>query len=262
MATWIGVYGLDILTRTDSSGKFTLNGLPAGDIRLFALTALNDSVIADTGLVIASSETTGWIHTVSVPSADTSDSLATDTSSADTAVWMLYEDFEDSASFAAKGWYFSADTLSSISSPVGEVWNGVVLDSNRRGSEFVFEGYYSTVFSSWVTFGNSISESGLDLSALDSITLYAKGSGYIRVALERWEADASAENFKAWTDNIALSSVWTRICVTPDKFLLPENDSLSTGWDSVKKTVTRFHIFGIGGTELGLDDIRVYGVTF
>ena len=98
------------------------------------------------------------------------------------------------------------------------------------------------------------------MSKLDSITFYAKGSGALKLSLERWEKAAS-DNLKAWTADIPLSTSWTPITVTPADFLSPESDTLSTGWESVKSTVTRLHFFGIGGSELSLDDIKIYGKT-
>lgn len=275
-AAWIGVYGLDVLVRVDSAGRFSLNGLPPGELRLFALSESRDSVIADTGLSVFASQVSSWdwlpeippdslendtlVNDTALVDTSASDTSVVDTVFADTLVWSLYETFEDSASFAAKAWYFSADTLASISHPVDFAWNGVVKNSDRAGS--VFEGHYTAPEGSYVIFGTRLSDSAeIDLSALDSIVFYAKGSGFLRLSLERWEASAE-DNVKAWTSEIALSDAWTRYRVSPQDFLDAEEDSLSTGWESVKSHVNRFHFFGVGGTEFGLDDIAVYGVKF
>lgn len=273
---WVGAYGLDILERIDSSGNFLLAGLPAGDLKIFVLSANKDSVVADTSLSISVGTASDWnlapadtvpqlspdtttADTTSKVPPDTSsaDTTVSDTAAADTALWMLYEDFEDSASFAAKAWYFSADTLSTIFSPTDFAWNGVLKDSVRGN---VFTGTYQAKEGSYVLFGKSLSPS-VDLSALDSIVFYAKGSGALRVSLERWEASAS-DNLKAWTDEIAITSTWARIVVTPNDFLSAESDSLSTGWESVRETVSRVHFFAVNGTEISLDDIAIYGATF
>ena len=110
-------------------------------------------------------------------------------------------------------------------------------------------------------FGTRISTEGIDMSDLDSVTFYAKGSGNLRFALERWES-TSSDNLKAWTKDLPLTSSWTRFSVSPTDFQLPEDDTLSTGWESVKKTVTRVHFFATSGQEISLDDITVYGLTF
>ncbi len=187
-----------------------------------------------------------------------------DTLASDTAIWTLYEDFEDSAAFAAKGWYFSDDSsLATITFPTDSPWSGTLTDAERNGR--VFKGTYTIPenisASGYVIFGMRISEDGMDLSDLDSVGFYAKGSGSVRLSFERWEANAS-DNLKAWTADIPLSSSWTRYTIKPNDFLAPENDTLSTGWESVKKTVTRFHFFGVNGSELSLDDITIYGVSF
>jgi len=281
-AVWVGVYGLDVLVRVDSNGNFTLPILPSDDLKLFALTASRDSVLIDTNLTVKEAMTTSWIHTVSQISSSSfaegssgsglssSSSSSIDkeessssavSSSSQEPVWMVFEDFEDSASFAKHGWYFSADTSAQINYPTSSsnYWTAVV--DNSELNSHVFSGYYTSSIGSYVIFGTQISSEGIDMSALDSITFYAKGSGSIRLALERWNV-TSTDNLKAWTEDLPLNSTWTHFCVTPEDFQLPENDTLSTGWESVKKTVTRFHFFGLDGQEISLDDITVYGLTF
>lgn len=266
-ASWVGVYGLDILTKTDTAGNFSLRGIPSGDLRVFILSGARDSVLADTSLSLIPSGKSLWSHrfasknaardTVKADTVET-DTAGVDTVRADTVLWVLFENFEDSASFDEKGWYFSADTLSKILSPTDYAHNGLVADTARGN---VFRGTYSTVTGSYVIFGTSVSKDGIDMSSLDSITFYARGNGSIRVSLERWEVSAS-DNLKAWTNDLGLSDDWKHYTVTPADFLSPDTDSLSTGWESVKKTVTRFHFFGVGGTELSFDDVAFYGVSF
>lgn len=253
---WIGIYGLDILAKTDSAGNFRLRGIPAGNLKAFILSPSRDSLLADTNITVKPAGTSSWEHAFS----DT----ATDSLARDTAIWTLYEDFEDSASFAAKGWYFSDDSsLATITFPTFSTWSGTVMDAERNGR--VFCGTYTIPenisASGYVIFGMRISAEGMDLSGMDSVGFYAKGSGSVRLSLERWEINAS-DNLKAWTADIPLSSSWAHYTVKPSDFLAPESDTLSTGWESVKRTVTRFHFFGVNGSELSLDDITVYGVSF
>lgn len=283
LASWIGVYGLDILVRTDSEGNFTLSGLPAGELKIFALSEDRKSVVADTNLTVKTSKTCSWIHTdladrssssaedpgsssspeesKSSSSAESSSSSELSSSSSKEFVSMVFEDFEDSVSFAAKNWYFSADTAAQINYPtlLSNYWDAVVDNSDRNGH--VFSGYFSTEPGGYVIFGTRISTEGIDMSDLDSVTFYAKGSGNLRFALERWES-TSSDNLKAWTKDLPLTSSWTRFSVSPTDFQLPEDDTLSTGWESVKKTVTRVHFFATSGQEISLDDITVYGLTF
>ncbi len=252
-SVWIGIYGLDILVKADSSGNFLLRGIPAGNLKAFILSPSRDSVLADTSITVETLETSTWNH-----------AICTDTVAGDTAIWTLYEDFEDSASFAAKGWYFSDDSsLATITSPTGSPWSGTMEDAERNGR--VFKGTYTIPenisASGYVIFGMRISTEGKDLGDLDSVGFYAKGSGSVRLSFERWEANAS-DNLKAWTADIPLSDSWTHYTVKPSDFLSPESDTLSTGWESVKRTVTRFHFFGVNGSELSLDDITVYGTSF
>ena len=81
---------------------------------------------------------------------------------------MVFEDFEDSVSFAAKNWYFSADTAAQINYPtlLSNYWDAVVDNSDRNGH--VFSGYFSTEPGGYVIFGTRISTEGIDMSDLDS----------------------------------------------------------------------------------------------
>ena len=271
LASWIGVYGLDVLVRIAENGDFLLPTLPSDDLKLFVLTEARDSIVADTSLTVKTATNTSWIHTYykigssssfeESSSSSSSSSSEESSSSSQGAVWTVFENFEDSASYAQKSWYFSADTNSQINYPTNASDYRTAIVDNSELNSHVFSGYYSTSLGGYVIFGTQISSEGIDMSALDSVTFYAKGSGNIRFSLERWEVNAS-DNLKAWTKNLPLKSTWTRYCVTPSDFQLPENDTLSSGWESVKKTVTRLHFFGLDGQEISLDDITVYGLTF
>ncbi|MCK9182990.1 MAG: carboxypeptidase-like regulatory domain-containing protein [Fibrobacteraceae bacterium] len=238
---WIGAYGLDILAKTDSNGNYSLNAMPPGILKFFALSSMRDTLIADTGITIISKQQTSWTLTTEAP----------------TKPSMKFQDFEDTTTL--RDWYFSKDTVTIIYSPTDYVRNGIIYDSTLQSH--VFDGFYYSVVESWVLIGRSISDSNIDLSDLDSITFDARGSGNIRVALERWDAN-STNNLKAWTGNLSISNSWKHFSVSPSSFLLPANDTLSTGWESVKGTVNRFHIFAFGGTEIAIDNIWFYGVEF
>lgn len=237
---WVGVYGLDILVKSDSTGAFTLPALPAGALRLFCRSADYAGTIEDPAITVISDSTVSWTSTYPL---------------------MQLESFDKPA--ALRSWYFSADTAATIKSPTDSVKNGIEYDSTR--SSYVFHGSYQAPYGSWVILGLSLADSALNFSELDSIVLYVKGTGAIRVSLENWAGYGSTGNLKAWTNDTWLSTSWTRIAVKPSNFLSASSDTNSTGWESVKKQVRQFHIFaeyGMSGADIYVDDIRFYGVKF
>ena len=239
---WIGIYGLDILVKSDSTGTFTLPALPAGMLRLFCRSADYAGTIEDPDIDVVSDSTVSW--TSIYPS-------------------MQLESFDKPA--ALRSWYFSADTAATITFPTTDsVKNGIVYDTTRNS--YVFHGTYKAPYGSWVILGLSLADSALDFSGLDSIVLYVKGTAAIRVSLENWHGYGNSGNLQAWTSDTWLSpSSWQRLAVKPSNFLTASEDTNSTGWESVKGKVRQFHIFaeyGIAGADIYIDDIRFYGVKF
>jgi len=91
---------------------------------------------------------------------------------------------------------------------------------------------------------------------LDSITLWARGTGAIRVALENGEDTAA--DAKAWAF-IHPDSTWRRFAVRPSDFGPPA--PAARGWDAIRDSVTTLTLFLNEGGELWIDDIRLHGLT-
>lgn len=235
--SWVGVYGLDVLVKTDSLGIFTMPSLPAGEVQLFFYGPDYMEVIADTQVTIISDSTVSW--KITKPS-------------------ILLESFEDTALF--RDWYYVSDTLATIDTTIGAI-DRLEFDADRKST--VFHGTYFAPIGSWVILGLTMSDSELDFTALDSIVFYAKGDGKLRVSLENWYGTVEdPNNLKAWTGDYAVSDSWQRFVITPSDFLTVEEDSSTTGWESVRTKVKQFHIFTLLGTKIYLDDIWFYGVKF
>jgi hypothetical protein len=235
--SWVGVYGLDVLVKTDSLGVFTMPSLPAGDVQLFFYSPHYTEVVADTQVTVISGSTVSW--KIANPS-------------------MLLESFEDTASF--RDWYYVSDTLATIDTTIPIV-DRLEFDSDRNST--VFHGKYSAPIGSWVILGLTLSDSVLDFTALDSIVFYAKGDGKLRVSLENWSGTlGDPNNLKAWTGDYLVSNTWQRLVIKPSDFLTVAEDPTTTGWESVRTKVMQFHIFDLLGTEIYLDDIWFYGVKF
>lgn len=92
--------------------------------------------------------------------------------------------------------------------------------------------------------------------ALDSITIWARGTGAIRVTLEN-SLDTTADS-KAWAF-IHPDSIWRQFSIRPSDFEAPA--SAVRGWQAIKDSVNTLSLFVNDGGDLWIDDIRFLGLT-
>ncbi len=110
-----------------------------------------------------------------------------------------------------------------------------------------------------------------DLSGLDSVTFYIKGSGVVRYHFS-YEAIDSLDDWQHWGyagKNDTLNSSWTKVVLIPSDTAtfkgLPGSPGEDHNWNTpkVKDRVRRFCIVDTGfqpdDVDLHVDDIRLYG---
>jgi len=95
-----------------------------------------------------------------------------------------------------------------------------------------------------------------DLGSLDSLEFWVRGSGNLAVAFDRLPPYAKA---KAWTHR-SLDSNWVRLRIRPQDFDSADGVGNNFGWDSVKHGVTNLSFIVQDGSDLWVDDVRMYGV--
>jgi hypothetical protein len=233
---WVGVYGLDVLTKTNEEGMFSLPMLPTTDSLEYYVLDKKDTL---------------YVTKRIAPSEGSADF---------DYPFVVLQDFEKDTS----NWYFNVDAIGSK-----VLSKTIEKDSDRKSK--VFHGKYSLVatnnFDAWVVTGSMLRADGFNLSSLDSISFYAKGSGQIRVSLEKWDslAEVTGTSLKAaseWKD--LSSSKWTRFVVKTEDLCYNSSDEKScyTTWNSLKDAVRQLHFFVRNGTEFYLDDIVLYGALF
>ena len=233
---WVGVYGLDVMTKTNEEGVFSLPMLPSNDtLEFYVVSPKNDLYV--TKRIMPSKGSADFDY----PS-------------------VVLQDFEKDTS----NWYFNVDVVGSK-----VVSKTVETDKDRKSK--VFHGKYSLIannnYDAWVVTGTLLRSDGFNLSSLDSISFYAKGSGQIRVTLEKWDtaAEVAGTSLKAASDWKDLSSTkWTRFVVKTEDLCYNSNDDKScyTTWNMLKDAVRQLHFFVRNGTEFYLDDITLYGALF
>ena len=234
---WVGVYGLDLLVKTNDVGSYVLPSVPAKDtLNIYFVTADSSKKLYAEWNAIAEPYSTEFLSPVTV-----------------------FQDFEGTAS----NWYMNTDSLYKGTSvtPAKVVKDGIVYDSTRKSN--VFHGKYKLANDdyAWALVGTSF-ERYMNFAAIDSVVFYAKGDGDIRLSLENY-IDQN-KNLKAATEWISLSKDWKRISVNPAELCVgaATTETCFTSWSGVKNIVKQFHIFVGGGSEFYIDDVTLYGALF
>ena len=234
---WVGVYGLDVLVKTNDVGAYVLPSVPAGDsLPIYFLTADSLNSLYAEWNTVAESNSTQFLNPVKV-----------------------LQDFEN----GGEGWYLNTDSLKKGTEikPANSVKEGIVYDSTRKSK--VFHGTYKLANDdyAWALVGTAF-EHNMKFSEIDSVVFYAKGNGNIRLSLENY-IDPS-KNLKAATEWIPLSKDWKRISVNPAELCVgaATTESCFTSWSGVKSWVKQFHIFVQDGSEFYIDDVILYGALF
>ena len=234
---WVGVYGLDVLVKTNNVGAYVLPSVPAGDtLPIYFVTADSLNSLYAEWNTVAESNSTQFLNPVKV-----------------------LQDFEN----GGEGWYLNTDSLKKGTEikPANSVKEGIVYDSTRKSK--VFHGTYKLASDdyAWALVGTAF-EHNMKFSEIDSVVFYAKGNGNIRLSLENYIDDS--KNLKAATEWIPLSKDWKRISVNPAELCVgaATTESCFTSWSGVKSWVKQFHIFVQDGSEFYIDDMILYGALF
>jgi hypothetical protein len=96
----------------------------------------------------------------------------------------------------------------------------------------------------------------VNLRSLDSMVVWVRGSGKLSIALDRL---IPGNTGKAWLHQ-TLGSNWTRIRIRPQDFDSANSVGNNVGWEAVRNSITNLTFLVAGGSELWVDDIRLYGI--
>lgn len=235
---WVGVYGLDLLVKTNNAGSYVLPSVPAKDsLDIYFVMPDSANTLYAKWKTIADPYNTKFSNPV-----------------------MVLQDFED----GIKSWYVNTDALfkgTTLTPMAKNVADGIVYDSTRKSK--VFHGEYKLADDdyAWVLVGTTF-EYEMNFSAIDSVVFYAKGDGNIRLSLENYINDN--KSLKAATEWLPLSKDWQRISVNPAELCVgnAKTETCFTSWSGVKYLVKQLHIFPQDGTEFYIDDVTLYGALF
>jgi hypothetical protein len=235
---WVGVYGLDLLVKTNNAGSYVLPSVPARDsLDIYFVMPDSAKTLYAEWKAIAEPYNTKFTNPV-----------------------MVLQDFED----GIKSWYVNTDALfkgTTLTPLAKNVADGIVYDSTRKSK--VFHGEYKLADDdyAWVLVGTTF-EHEMNFSAIDSVVFDVKGDGNIRLSLENYINDT--KSLKAATDWIPINDEWQHINVNPAELCVgnAKTETCFTSWSGVKYLVKQLHIFPQDGTEFYIDNVTIYGALF
>lgn len=171
---------------------------------------------------------------------------------------ILLSDFETDSTrlnlpCRCNDWYTSASDAAMIDTAK----TGIESAGRGRSGHAFHLAYSGAIMPSWALVGSQLGKRPFHrFSGLDSITFWARGSGYLRIALEnRFDLYNLT---KAW-QIYGVGTEWVRYSVKPSDFM--QMELYSYGWEIVKDQVNTLTFFAQNGTDLWIDDVRLHGIS-
>lgn len=129
-------------------------------------------------------------------------------------------------------------------------------DSTIRGGT-VLHVNYTANYPDLMLVGTHLTDVPNDFSRMDSMVVWIKTDGDYEIILEHLEPHGKGINNKASYKSKGTSK-WQRLSLKPEDFSYKIKDY--HGWDITRNKITNFTVFGYNGTELWLDNVRIYGI--
>lgn len=168
----------------------------------------------------------------------------------------LVDDFEDGLllnKLPNRGAWFDTASASAKFANFG------ILDRpiGRAGKVLHFSYTADSISGQYVLIKTPIASSSRCMRSVDSIVLWARGSGKLKVALEKTFNGVSRKALSI----VHVDTAWNRIAVRPSDFVVGDNKAGNVGWTAVRDSITHLTLFMEGNGELWLDDVRIHGIS-
>lgn len=102
-------------------------------------------------------------------------------------------------------------------------------------------------------------DASCDLSALDSVEFYIRGTGTFSLNLESL-GNANYQGKAMHLDSLDSPNEWIRKSIKPSDFDKPDSCWGNFGWDIVRTKMTSLSFFVMDNAEIWLDDVKLYGI--
>jgi len=245
---WVQVYGTDRLVKTDGDGFYEMDSLPPYEYDMRVI--VGDSAVENSAKVSSGEEATAFVYTFQPDSVKIFDfeSVSKDMFIVDLGITV-------------EGYMRATDTATTTVPDIKEDLAKFFDDAGegRKGKALHWES--SAKQGKWSFFGTWIckEESPCDLSAMDSIVYYARGTGVISIAFETLGSSNNEGKTLAY-DTLTTSDEWQRRVITPANFKPRDDLYGNLGWEVISKAVTTISIAAYDDTEFWIDDVVLYGV--
>jgi hypothetical protein len=246
---WVQVYGIDRLVKTDSRGFYELDSLAPYD-EYGLQVVIGDTVVQQSAEVKVGGETSSNVYAFEPDSVKV---LDFEMGKAD----FVLEEFN----LHATGYLMVTDTSVVTVPSVDEDVSKAVENAGAGRDGKALHWKSSAGFGVWSIFGIWIctEKSPCDLTKLDSVVYYVRGTGHYSFAFEAL-GKTNVEGKTLNQDTLLTKDEWKRVRVKPSDFIGPDSSWGNFGWDAVKKTVTTISILAYDEAEIWIDDITLYGI--
>lgn len=245
---WVQVYGTDRLVKTDGEGFYEMDSLPPFEYDLRY--TVGDSVVEKAAAVDAGEKTSTYVYTFQPDSVKVLDFESDDE-----------EFFIGDLGITVTGYMSSTDSGVTTVPALDEKMESFIdsAGAGRKGRALHWTS--SAVFGKWSFFGTWVceEETPCDLSAMDSVVFYARGTGVISIAFETLGASNTEGKTLAY-DTLDTGGKWKRVSLKPSNFKPRDDLYGNLGWDVISKAVTTISIAAYDETEFWIDDVVLYGV--
>lgn len=245
---WVQVYGTDRLVKTDSNGFYELDSLPPFDYDLRVI--VGDSVVANAAKVGAGEESLANVYTFEPDSVKVLDFES------DNEKFFISD-----LGISVNAYMAATDTSVQTTPSIEENFASFLVNAGAGREGKALHWNNSSKPGLWSFFGTWVckEESPCDLSAMDSVVFYARGTGIYSIIFESL-GKTNLEGKTLANDTLKSSDEWKRVCIKPSNFKARDDMYGNFGWELVSKAVTTITIAAYDETEVWIDDITLYGV--
>lgn len=188
----------------------------------------------------------------------------------DSIVWLLnsvkiidFESGSDSNDLPSPlpryNWYVQANEQAKLDSTLTKATTNSLEAAPTNVPAFeknVFHTKYTATYPDYIVFGTRMTKIPRDLSRLDSVEVWMKGDGNYEIILESFMD--GGKNYKVSYKGTSQEE-WERVVVRPQDFDTTDTVSYHS-WDITRNKITHFTIFAYNGTNLWVDNVRLYGI--
>lgn len=259
------LYGTDKFALLDSAGNFVIEGVAPGDYS-YAVES-RDSVVAKGSVHVHEYSVDNLCETLECTETRLNLVLK-DTAQTDTLEDVGYVEiinFENGFG----GGYFATSDSTVVSTPTPETSEEGFEDAGAGREGTAYHWKSSAPLGRWAFFGKWIcaEDDPCDLSALDSVEFYIRGTGRYSFSFESL-GDANYKGKALFYDTLKVDSengrddaeTWKRVAITPADFVEGDSSWGNLGWDLIHDKITNIAVSAYGDAEIWLDDIKLYGI--